>query len=360
MNSIKVLDCTLRDGGWINNFEFGRASMTSIVNGLEKSGVEYIELGYIDKQKGSPDKRSFFDSMEAIYDNGLLENRKPDIEYLAMIDMGKYPFEELPEKSERTADGIRLCFHKKDYLKALSEGQKIIDKGYDLLIQPMVCTRYSTREYKELIRHVNDMEGVSAFYIVDSFGIMKPEDIKKKLHVVDNNLSENIKIGLHAHNNMNLAFENAITVAEVPLRHQVMLDSTLMGMGKGPGNLCTEEIAAYLDSNFYKSYDVELINDIVSREILVLKKNYKWGYSREYMLSAKYRLTSSYAKALYREYHFPIEEVEEILSQIPEEKKDSFDRIFLENLLEERLNSGNASEQMTASDNSEKQEASDK
>ena len=338
MNSIKVLDCTLRDGGWINNFEFGCESMKNIVSSLEKSGVEYIELGYIDKQKGSPEGRSFYDSMEAIYNNGLLTDRKQDIEYLAMIDFGKYPLDELPEKSEKTVDGIRLCFHKKDYHAALSEGQKIIEKGYDLLIQPMVCTRYSTREYKELIRHVNDMEGVSAFYMVDSFGIMKPEDIKKKLHTVDNNLNENIKIGLHAHNNMNLAFENAITVAEIPQRHQILLDATLMGMGKGPGNLCTEEIAAYLDSNFYKSYDVELVNDTVTKEILPYKKNYKWGYSREYMLSAKYRLTSSYAKALYREYHFPIEEVDEILSLIPEEKKDSFDRIFLENLLEERLN----------------------
>ena len=60
----------------------------------------------------------------------------------------------------------------------------------------------------------------------------------------------------------------AITVAEIPQRHQILLDATLMGMGKGPGNLCTEEIAAYLDSNFYKSYDVELVNDTLTKEIL--------------------------------------------------------------------------------------------
>ena len=90
---------------------------------------------------------------------------------------------------------------------------------------------------------------------------------------------------------------------------------------------------------------MELVNDTVTKEILPYKKNYKWGYSREYMLSAKYRLTSSYAKVLYREYHFPIEEVDEILSLIPEEKKDSFDRIFLENLLEERLNTEEKSDE---------------
>ena len=170
MNSIKVLDVTLRDGGCVNDFNFGQVYMEQILAAQEASGVEMIEMGYLDENKGSLQGRTQWKTSEAIYET-LMKTKKPGVTYLAIMDYGKFNVDNLPQRSDKTIDGIRVAFHKKNMRDIPAIGRKIMDKGYKFFIQPMITMRYSDREMLDLIEMINqELPDASACYIVDSFG----------------------------------------------------------------------------------------------------------------------------------------------------------------------------------------------
>lgn len=330
-----MLDCTLRDGGWVNDFRFGKEGMQSVFRAVEGSGIEYVELGYLDAQKGSWEGRSEYSDTEAIDRNLFVYGKNSHSTCLAMIDYGKYPMEKLPACTETGIDGIRLCFHKKHFREAIQMGQEILDKGYRLMLQPMVCTRYTDEEFKQLISLAQEkLKEIEALYIVDSFGAMGQEDVCKRLRLADDCLDERVSLGLHTHNNMRLSFRNAAAALDIGLHRKLMIDGTLAGIGKGPGNLKIEEFAEYLNQTWGKTYDVRRLKDAAERIISPIKEKYPWGYRREFYLSAKYCLTPSYAKLFFGEYHLNLEAVDELLTMIPEENKDSFDRGIAELVLD--------------------------
>ena len=209
MRNIKILDCTLRDGGCVNNFNFGSLYMQAILAGVEKAGIEIIETGYIDEKLGSEFGRTQYCNEQVISRN-FLKKKKEDVTYVAMIDYGKYNPDKLRPKTLDTIDGIRLAFHKKDRFKAIEWGRKILDKGYQLFIQPMTSLRYTDEEMLEFIKMVNkELPDATAFYIVDSFGEMRLNDLNRMAYLVDHNLSPQIVMGLHSHNNLQLSYSNA-------------------------------------------------------------------------------------------------------------------------------------------------------
>lgn len=326
MDAIGMLDCTLRDGGWVNQFGFGTEMMRSILDAVEHSGIEYVELGYLNAQNGSAEGRSEYSDTKAI-DNMMFNHRKcVSMTYLVMIDYGKYPAVKLPGVQDTEIDGIRLCFHQKDAREAIQMGQEILEKGYQLMLQPMVSTRYTDETFKELILYAQEkLKGLSAFYLVDSFGSMGLEEVVQRLLLADSCLKEEISLGLHTHNHQQLSFQHAAAALRLGLNRKLMIDGTLAGMGKGPGNMPTEDFAEYLNQNYGKTYDLERLRAAAEGMISPMKKNYFWGYRPEFFLSAKYCLSPSYAKWYMDKYHLPIETVNELLLRIPEEKKDSFD-----------------------------------
>ena len=235
MNNVRVLDVTLRDGGCVIDFNFGLEYMNAILEALEESNVEYIELGYLDDKKGSDNGRTQFISEKALSHN-FLRNKKPSIKYLVMMDYGKYDINNLSDRKENGIDGIRLAFHKKDWKNAIHMAKKIIDKGYEVFVQPMITMRYTDSQLLELIDCVNaEMPKASAFYLVDSFGEMRMEDVNRMMQLVNHNLQKDMAVGFHSHNNLQLSYANAMALLNFPMNRQLMLDSSIMGMGKGAG-----------------------------------------------------------------------------------------------------------------------------
>lgn len=326
----------MRDGGWVNSFCFGTETMQAILRAVEESKIEYVELGYLDEKSGSAVGRSQYCDGEAIRRNLLWKGKSPQVGYLVMIDYGKYPVCKLAPRSGDTADGIRLCFHKKDAAGAVRMGQEILKKGYGLFLQPMVCTRYTDLEFRQLLLQVREnLKGLSAFYIVDSFGTMHQEDVEKRMRLADSLLEEEICLGLHTHNNLQLSFANAAAALDMKLSRDLIIDGTLLGMGKGPGNVRTEEFAEYLNKAWGKTYNLQVLKAAAEKIIGPMEREYEWGYREEYALSAKYCLTPSYAKMLFSEYGLSVGEIDELLSRIPEEKRESFDRSAMERILKE-------------------------
>lgn len=332
---IQLLDCTLRDGGIVVNFDYGIERMHKIKSTLEASRVEYIECGYIDEKKGSPEGKTSFDNEVSIEKTLLSSGKKLGITYVAMIDYGTFDVTKLRDRSTKGIDGIRLAFHKEHWQDAIELGKIIIEKGYDLYIQPMVSMRYTDEEYRELIRMCNcELERAKGFYVVDSFGQMDNADLIHKLEIADNYVRPEWIIGFHAHNNRQMAYSNALSFVEYNSKHDMMLDSSIMGMGKGAGNLCTELIEEKLIGEG-KSYNTTVIYEAISEYFSAQQKRTPWGYSLDYYLSSLYSCTPSYIKIFTDDKRVTTDILVDLIKTIPEEKKAACDRAFAKKHLNE-------------------------
>ncbi|MCR4933661.1 MAG: pyruvate carboxyltransferase [Lachnospiraceae bacterium] len=248
-----------------------------------------------------------------------------------MMDYGKFEPELLPPRSERTIDGIRFAFHRKDREKILKLGRIIIDKGYDLFIQPMITPEYSDEELLELISDVNKyLEDAAGFYIVDSFGEMRPNDMKRMIHLIDHNLKASIPLGLHSHNNLQLSYSNAMAFIVFRMNREIIVDSSILGMGKGAGNLNTELLLEHINQYYGGKYNIAPLLEVIDSCINVLHEEYHWGYSPEFYLSSVNHCSPTYAKHLYSKHRLRIDQVGEVLAMLDDSKKISFDKSYVE------------------------------
>ncbi|MGN0180994.1 MAG: D-ribitol-5-phosphate cytidylyltransferase [Candidatus Ornithomonoglobus sp.] len=330
----KLLDCTLRDGGIVVGFNFGSERMQKIKETLEASGVEYIECGYINEKNGSSEGRTCFDNEQSIKHSLLSSGKKPGVTYVAMIDYGTFDLNNLRPADETGIDGIRYAFHKENRKEAVENAKVIIEKGYQLYIQPMVSVRYSDEEFRELISYCNnELPEAEAFYIVDSFGQMDNMALLHKLEIADRYVSDKMKIGFHAHNNRQMAFSNACAMVSFPTKHELMLDSSIMGMGRGAGNLCTELIMPVLIAEGKSYSTVEIYDEITSYFSETVKTN-PWGYCLDYYLSSLYGCTPSYISIFVKDKRVTTDILVDLLKNMPEEKKAACDKSFAKEYLE--------------------------
>ncbi len=326
MNNIRVLDCTLRDGGYCNEWNFGAQNLETILLGLVDAEIDIIECGFLSNRvKYNPDI-SKFPNVETI--NRIIPERKKKSLFVCMMNYGEFDPNELPEKRESSLDGIRLAFHKKDRKEALELAKVIKAKGYLLFLQPMVSLNYTDEEFLELIRLSNDLDPY-AFYIVDSFGSMKQKELLHFFYMTEFNLDENILIGFHGHNNLQLAFSNALALLQVPTKRTMIIDSSVSGMGRGAGNLNTELFVEHLNDENSYSYNVKPLLQIID-EILgkFYQKNY-WGYSLANYLSATRSIHPNYANFLEQKNKLTLQDINEIFSLMEEEKKWEYDEPYI-------------------------------
>lgn len=332
MHNLQVLDVTLRDGGCVNDFNFGQTYMEKILTAQEQAGIDIIEMGYIDENRGSDSGRTQY-SNEQVIKRTILKKKKAGTTYVAMMDFGKFNVDNLQKRTEDGIDGIRVAFHKKNRLDIVEVGRKIINKGYKFYIQPMITLRYSDSELLELIKLVNkELSDAAGFYIVDSFGEMRPNDMSRVLNLVDHNLIPTMTLGFHSHNNLQMSYSNAIAMIQFPTNRDIMIDCSIMGMGKGAGNLNTELLLEHLNLYYGKKYKVDPLLEVIDKVINQLHSEFYWGYAPEYCLSATNQCTPSYASYFYNKHMLPINQVGELLGMIIPEKKVSFDRDYAEEL----------------------------
>ena len=257
-----------------------------------------------------------------------------------MIDYGTFDFEELGERGKDTIDGIRLAFHKKDRYRAIESIEILLKKGYDVYLQPMIIMNYTDEEVLELVNLANQYN-IKAFYIVDSFGQMSPENVRRYFSIIDKNLKGNIMIGFHGHNNNQLAYANSLEFLSVASGREKILDCSLNGMGKGAGNLPSELIIEYLNKHHNKSYNVAELYRILVSTIEKYSDKYKWGYCPEFLLSAKYGCTPSFVSYFLSKYNVTLDELDELLSMLDEDKKTSSNSSHAEEVYQRRLKRNN-------------------
>lgn len=329
MSKIQILDCTLRDGGYCNNCRFGFDNEKKIVNGLVEANIDIVECGFLMNTVEYDVNVTKFTSLDEVA--RIIPKNKEGKTYVMLTDYGNYRTEDLPEYDGSSVDGLRVAFHKKDRIAALEECKAIKDKGYKVFVQPMVSLSYTDEEFLDLIHRVNELEPY-AFYIVDSFGMMKRKDLIRLFYLVEHNLKENIKIGFHSHNNLQLAYSNAQSLVDLHSDRDLIIDSSIYGMGRGAGNLNTELFVQYLNDNADGKYDIKPLLSIID-EILneFYQKNY-WGYSLPNYLSAVHNAHPNYAGYLDDKKTLTVENINEIFDMMDEDKKVSYDKEYIEEL----------------------------
>ena len=331
---VEILDCTLRDGGYVNNWNFSNSQINKIINSLGKSNIDIIELGYLNDREGVNLNSTLFDSLKSV--DIAIGELDLTSQLVIMIDLFTVDVDKLPHKSKTRVDGIRLAFHQKDTNEAVLASKKIISLGYQLFFQPMVTKNYNGNEFTALIKKANVLN-VYAFYVVDSFGSMTLSEFQKYINLADNNLDKGIKLGYHSHNNMQLAFSNAIDLCTSSIDREVILDSSIYGMGRGAGNLNTELIIDYLNTTSKYKYEVMPLLGVIDEILAYYFKKNSWGFSPTQYLSASLDCHPNYASYLVNKKTTHIVDIRQILDKIPLEKRNSFNKQIADNLYKEYL-----------------------
>ncbi|HAQ2201214.1 TPA: 3-hydroxy-3-methylglutaryl-CoA lyase, partial [Enterococcus faecium] len=342
MNNVQILDCTLRDGGYCNNWEFGFDNTKKIISGLIESGIEIIECGFLTNKTVYNKNVTKYTTLEELAQ--IIPEKREGKLFVAMMNYGEYNIEDLPDYDGSSIDGIRIAFHKKNCNEALKLCREIKKKGYLVFVQAMVSLNYTDEEFLAVIKNVNQFKPY-AFYIVDSFGMMKGKDLTRLFYMIEHNLEKDIQIGFHSHNNMQLAYSNAQKLITVQTNRSLIIDSSVYGMGRGAGNLNTELFVEYLNDNAGKKYQLKPLLYIIDEILNSFYQKSYWGYSLPNYISAVHNAHPNYASYLSYKNTLTIEAMNEIFEMMDEEKKVSYDKQYIEDLYYKYMETGKIQEE---------------
>ena len=337
MNDIKLLDCTLRDGGYVNDWEFGNDNIINIFERLVSAKIDIIEVGFLDERRNFDLNRTIMPDCYAVNTvYGGLE--KEDSLIVGMIDYGTCGIEHILPSDNCFLDGIRVIFKKHIMNQAIDFCGQIKKLGYKVFVQAVSITSYSDDEMMTLLKLVNELEPY-AFSLVDTYGLLHKNNLMHYFNLADKHLKYSIGLGYHSHNNFQLAYANCMELLGSPPQNRMLLvDGSLYGMGKGAGNAPIELIAMYANDNLNKQYRLAQILEAIDITILEIYRKVPWGYSFKFFIAASNDCHPNYVTYLTDKKTLSIKSINEILSKIIRDKKLMYDKAYIEQLyLEHQL-----------------------
>lgn len=276
---IKVLDCTIRDGGLMNNHQFDDDLVRRVFRAVNNSGVDYIELGYKADEKQF--KREEFGPMKFCSEKDLeriVGGTEKKCKISVMADIGRFDPADILPASESYVDMMRVASYIKDIDKAIDLANTIKSKGYEVTINIMAVSHAREHELDEALEQVEKESAVDVIYLVDSFGALYSEQIAY-LAKKYKDILKTREIGIHAHNNQQLAFANTI---EAVIQNINYLDGTILGIGRAAGNCPLELILGFLKN---PKFDVRPILEVMETDFVKLQQEIEWGYTIPYMIT---------------------------------------------------------------------------
>ena len=325
---VKLLECTLRDGGYINNWEFGHEAIQDMIKRLETTNVDILELGFLKKELYATN-RTVFNDINQI--TALIPNKKPEINYAAMIEVvNPLPLSMISERTEKSIDTIRVIIWKTKHdesgevVDALEEGYEyckgIVEKGYNLCVQPARVDQYTDEEFVAMVKKFETLNPM-AVYVVDSWGTQYAEQVMHYVELADKNMKPSIAIGYHGHNNLMQAFSSATTFIHSNIERDLIVDVSVYGIGRGAGNLNAEIFAKYMNDFAKTNYEISPMVYIYEKYIKSIFDKHPWGYSIPYYLTAKYNCNPNYGEYYGHDKKLSAVEIEGIISSIEGDDK---------------------------------------
>lgn len=328
MSEVKLLDCTLRDGGYVNDWEFGYDNIINIYERLISAQIDLIEVGFIDESCFYNVNRSIFPDTAGVGKTfGSLEKGKSII--VGMIDYGTCGIEKIEEEKDSYLDGIRVIFKKEKMHQAIAFCKQVKAKGYKVFAQAVSITSYDDAAFHELLILVNELEPY-AFSLVDTYGLLHKGDLERYLQMADEGLNASIGLGYHAHNNFQLAYSNCIEFLEHPVKRRMLVDGSLYGMGKSAGNAPIELLSKYMNDHCGKDYHVSQLLEAIDVNILDIYRKTPWGYAFKFYLSAANDCHPNYVTYLQEKRKLSVKSISEILDAISPDKKLIYDAAYIE------------------------------
>ncbi len=300
---IRVVDATIRDGGLCNNFRFDDKFIKDLYQANVKAGVDYMEFGY--KASKEIFNEDDFGKWKFCNDSDIRKivgDNKTGLKIAVMADVGRTDFQkDIIPKKDSPIDLIRIATYINTIPAAVEMIEDCAKKGYETTINIMAVSKANTDDIKTAL-DILGQSSVNAFYIVDSYGALYPEQSRRLANLYCEYADKYGKsVGIHAHNNQQLAFANTI---EAMTQGVSYLDATVDGMGRGAGNCALELLLGFLKNPKYK---VAPILKIIEEHTEKLKaEGVKWGYDIPYMLTGQFnthpRPAISYVKEDRKDY----------------------------------------------------------
>ncbi|MGE5279520.1 MAG: aldolase catalytic domain-containing protein [Deltaproteobacteria bacterium] len=276
---IKVLDCTIRDGGLINNHDFDMRFVRAVYKALSLAGVDYMEVGYKNSKKLFSAKEfgkwKFCD--DAVI-REMTEGIPSKTKLSVMVDVDRVDYDDIVPRKDSPVAMIRVASYVKDIDKAIFLVNHFVEKGYETTVNIMAISRALDNELNEALQQLENESRAQAVYIVDSFGALYQETteflVKKARQILKTK-----EVGMHAHNNQQLAFANTI---EAIIHDANYVDATVYGIGRGAGNCPLELLLGFLKN---PKFDLRPVLDLISKEFIPLREKIEWGYLIPYAIT---------------------------------------------------------------------------
>lgn len=332
MRQIHLLDCTLRDGGYLNNWEFGSDNIKDMAALARDSGVSIVEMGFLRDEPYDMGRAVWNDvNKMAPY---IPEDRGGNVQYAVMTEVfNQFPLEKLAPRSSATPDIIRVIVWKRMLPEALEYCRGIVERGYRLCVQPDRVNQYTYDEFQAMIRMFSVLDPL-AVYVVDSNGFLCKKELLQYLRCANEVMPENMILGYHGHNNMQQTIGTAESFVEMNLHRDILIDGSVMGIGRSSGNLSLELIAKYLNENENAHYDISSMIRIYENYIVPIQAKEPWGYTMESFLTSLYRVNPNYGIYLQKCGLRP-SQIGKILQKLNETDRVIFNRRGIEDYLRE-------------------------
>lgn len=317
MNLPLFLDCTLRDGGYINDWNFSWHFAKALYRAVSQAGADYIEAGFFEPGNDT--------------DHPWTNLRKEDLEQLraslpsgtkiaVMINYGSVNLEDVPHRSQYPADMIRVAAPGNKAREGTAFSAALTAKGYETTINYMGASNYTNAQVIELIDIINEFkDSVGFFYVADSFGGLLPSRTREIFTTL--RFGTDARLGFHPHNNLQMAFANCIEAIEAGID---IVDGSVFGMGRGAGNLFSDAVIAYFETIDPERFHVMPLLQFADLYMEEMKERYSWGYSLPQLLSGILRCHPNYPTNLLKEKAYTADDILRMLRNLPEADKPRY------------------------------------
>ncbi|MCR4813148.1 MAG: hypothetical protein K5867_11215 [Bacteroidales bacterium] len=274
-NRVHIVDCTIRDGGYLFDKNSNPDFVKGILQGLVDAGIDYVETGFL-QSKTNGESIVYHSSKDVIK---YLPTDPQKTTYLGFCDNSRYSAKELDVCDGKSFKWLRISFAKHEIEESLTFCKTAMEKGYHVQFNPMDSISYSMEERASLIEKVNNVKP-AVFSIVDTFGAMYMKDLVSIFHQFDSLLDKDIMIGLHSHDNLGLSCALAERMVELSeeSHRDICIDGSLFGMGRGAGNAKTELLADFLNKHYGTNYNIQILLETINKYITPILANIHWGY----------------------------------------------------------------------------------
>lgn len=337
MRKIKILDCTFRDGGYYNNWNFDKTTVKKYIDCINNQVIDCVELGFRFLNYSKYSGKFSFISDKEIKKLKINKRLKLSIminasDFIKLAKQGK-PDKKIVEhflkpKHLSPIRVVRVAAHFHEINQIMSILKKLKKYGYIVMLNLMQASNYQENVYKKTIKLIKKTKAVSVLYFADSLGCMTTNDVRRVCKYFNKYWKK--EFGFHSHDNSG----NALANCKQAIKNGVTwLDGTILGMGRGAGNVSTEALLTEINKGNINN-QLKKIYDLSSNVFKKLKDRYRWGYSAYYHLASKYKIHPSYIQSILEENKYTDEQIFEFIKKISKVNSSSFDKRYLYEVLE--------------------------